>query len=84
MLSVIVTKSPDEVMVILLGGVIVYPLGAAGTRPGIVCGFNLLTASGTEWEKMLRKVCEWERERERERENITTNSTITLDKSQSH
>ena len=47
-LSVIVTKSPDEVMVILLGGVIVYPLGAAGTRPGIVCGFNLLTASGTE------------------------------------
>ena len=48
MLNVIVTKSPDEVMVILFGGVIVYPLGAAGTRPGIVCGFNLLTASGTE------------------------------------
>ena len=48
MLNVIVTKSPDEVMVILLGGVIVYPLGPAGTRPGIVCGFNLLTASGTE------------------------------------
>ena len=43
-----VIKSPDKLKLILeLDGVIMYPLGALGTRPEIVCGNNPLIARGT-------------------------------------
>ena len=43
-----VIKSPDKLKLILeLDGVIIYPLGALGTRPEILWGTNPFIARGT-------------------------------------